>query len=58
MRIDDVSSVSLDTKNINKVGLDMSSRSRKCDAPIQGCLVDHPSSCGISVSHIMRHIHE
>ena len=29
MRIDDVSSVSSETKNINKVGLDMSSHLRK-----------------------------
>ena len=32
MRTDDVSSVSSDTKNINKVDLDMSSRSRKSQA--------------------------
>ena len=30
----------------------------KCDALIPGCLVDHPSTYGISVSHIMRHVHE
>ena len=30
----------------------------KCDAPIPGCLVDNPSTCGIPVSHIMRHVHE
>ena len=32
MMIDDISSVSLETKNINKVGLDMSSHSRKSQA--------------------------
>ena len=32
MRIDDVSSVSSETKNINKVGLDMSSHSGKSQA--------------------------
>ena len=35
-----------------------SCRCVNCDAPIPGCLVDNPSTCGISASHIMRPIHE